>query len=160
MDMGKQKLKCPFVNECRAFARLHDLGYDGLWAVKCYGWTELTDSQLQKCYELANLTGKHCTRLAIVKDFIAEENHPEHIPEICRRFEIAKSAQILPRDIDKRNYKGRLIVDLGSSMTSPLYKQVQFDWFYERCEGIVANWWKSSIHYRFQRNEVNVHPST
>lgn len=139
MDMDKQRLKCPFVNECRAFARLQDVGCDGLWAVRCHGWMQLTDSQLKQCYGLKY--SEHCTRLAIVKDYIAEETHPEDIPEICQRFEIAKNAQILPRDIERKNYKGRFIVDLGSSLTSPLYAQAQFDRFYESCNRIVANWW-------------------
>ncbi|KAE8353203.1 hypothetical protein BDV28DRAFT_133534 [Aspergillus coremiiformis] len=54
---------------------------------------------------------------------------------IIQNFQIAKRARIIPGDIEKRNYRGTYLVDLGSTVTFPFYRtfarERSFTDFYE-----------------------------
>ncbi|KAE8152173.1 kinetochore Sim4 complex subunit FTA2-domain-containing protein [Aspergillus avenaceus] len=117
----------PFGCESRAFARLCDLHQNGQWAVRCHGWMYLTDSQLQQLWEVSRPDPRwHGARWAIVKDFIAEEppsREDENFQNVMAKFHIPKCGRILPRDVKKENYRGDLIVDLGSTVTFPFYRR-------------------------------------
>lgn len=120
---------CPFACESRAFARLCDLQENGHWAVQCHGWVYLTESQLQ---QLQRVSGRerhdpnwNNARWAIVKDFIAEDplsRQDEGFQQIVSNFAIPRRGRLMPQDVKKANYRGSLIVDLGSTFTFPFYR--------------------------------------
>ncbi|GAB1200206.1 hypothetical protein APSETT444_009574 [Aspergillus pseudonomiae] len=132
----------PIGLESRAFARLCDLHENGHWAVQCHGWMCLTDSQLQQLREASGRVRNnwrwHKARWGIVKDFIADEPpscQDERFRLIISNFSVPKRGQILPRDVKKENYRGELIVDLGSTVTFPFCRyfarQTDLDKFFE-----------------------------
>jgi hypothetical protein len=62
-------------------------------------------------------------RLAIGKEYIPNETRAEHMPGIIEKMQIAKEADILPADVEWRNYREELIVDLGNMLSEPLYSR-------------------------------------
>ncbi|RAK81692.1 uncharacterized protein BO72DRAFT_176652 [Aspergillus fijiensis CBS 313.89] len=143
------KLLGPFSRECRAFARLCDLGLNGTWAVRCHGWIYLTDDQLAclstACKRLRLVPGSNVSRWAIVKDFVPSPPRKTDLPEIRAKFEIAKQALILPGDVEARNYRASFFVDLGSTSTYPLPKpwwsKFEFERFFRLCPPKVGERW-------------------
>ena len=120
----------PFGCESRTFARLCDLHKNGQWAVRCHGWMCLTDSQVQQLWKVSGPVRADPrwdrARWVIVKDFIAGEppsREDENFQHVISNFRIPKCGGILPRDVKRGNYRGNLIVDLGSTVTFPFYRR-------------------------------------
>ncbi|KAE8155490.1 kinetochore Sim4 complex subunit FTA2-domain-containing protein [Aspergillus tamarii] len=143
----------PFGCESRTFARLCDLHQNGQWAVRCHGWMYLTDSQLQQLRKVSGpVRGDsrwYRARWAIVKDFIADEppsREDENFQRVISNFCIPKCGDILPRDIKKGNYRGELIVDLGSTVTFPFYRRYasgkEFDEFFDSLDADRLPGWE------------------
>ncbi|KAB8261244.1 kinetochore Sim4 complex subunit FTA2-domain-containing protein [Aspergillus pseudonomiae] len=118
----------PIGLESRAFARLCDL--HGKWP--------LGSALREASGRVRNNWRWHKVRWGIVKDFIADEPpscQDERFRLIISNFSVPKRGQILPRDVKKENYRGELIVDLGSTVTFPFYRyfarQTDLDKFFE-----------------------------
>ncbi|KKZ62761.1 hypothetical protein EMCG_02871 [[Emmonsia] crescens] len=115
-----QMLHSPFAYECRAFARLIDVGQNGTWAVKCHGWMRLSEDQFDALKPVVTRQQiATCDRWAIVKDYIHNPFHVDDIPEICKKLPIPKYALIAPMDFHPHNFRESFFVDLGSTRTYP-----------------------------------------
>ncbi|PWY72466.1 hypothetical protein BO94DRAFT_436105, partial [Aspergillus sclerotioniger CBS 115572] len=145
-----EKLIGPFSRECRAFARLCDMGLNGTWAVRCHGWIYLSDSQmasLRKVYPQLESYDPYYTgsRWAIVKDFLSAPPTKADLVKIREGFDIAKQARILPHDLEMDNYKGSVLMDLGCSTTYPFVRgyasTFEFDHFFDNCIPYIGEDW-------------------
>ena len=81
----------------------------------------------------------------IVKEYIPEATNASHVQEIHTRFNIAKRARILPKDVRVENYRGPQIVDLSTTLTAPCpgWSEFEFKFFYEETVYGVFNWFGS-----------------
>ncbi|KAK2793820.1 hypothetical protein FQN50_009975 [Emmonsiellopsis sp. PD_5] len=111
-----QPYMSPFSRECRAFARLHNMGQNGTWAVKCHGWLKLSEGELNR---FQRRWGRSLSPWAIIKDYIPNPVALADVPEIQRKITIARKARLYPRDCGPENFRGSFLVDLGSVRTYP-----------------------------------------
>ncbi|KAI9741259.1 MAG: hypothetical protein M1834_002975 [Cirrosporium novae-zelandiae] len=152
VDTGKIYGLTPFVNECRAFARLDDLHENGDWAVECYGWMKLTDEQFTIVKKLVyvdndpDLDSKdtvNLTRWAIVKRYMPELTRITDLPHIIETLEIAKCARMHDEDPSPDNYRGSRLVDLGCVKTWPHPLWTSYDdHAYDTHPGAFVESWK------------------
>lgn len=137
-------LHSPFAYECRAFARLIDIGENGTWAVKCHGWMRLSDEQFTALKPAATRHQmENCERWAIVKDYVPNPLRNEDISEVRRKLIIPQRARILPTDFHHRNFRESFVVDLGSTKTypcSPFWSDGAFRNFYKRGNENFKSW--------------------
>lgn len=131
----------PFANECRAFARLHQSGLNGVIAVKCHGWMKLTDDQLQRVRRLAKDVS--LSPWSIVKDLINENTGLEDIPFILQSIDRLHKERILIADTRPDNFKGKYWIDLGSAQTypHPFWNKFEEDAFYRSAKYAVTHNW-------------------
>ena len=129
-----------FANECRAFARLWRQGQNGTLAVGCHGWMKITPEQLHNIRRAINIY--ELTPWAIVKDLVNNDLTPEHIPAIINNLDIAYDALMVLNDTRPENYKGSILVDLGTTKIwpHPLWSQPEFARNREEKTRVVKNW--------------------
>lgn len=115
---------------------------NGIWAVKCYGWMELSDKQFEAVTRDTGSLRVDLSRWAIVKEYEPALTDASHLPKIYANFEIAKRAKTLPQDIRPGNYRGTKIVDLSSVLTYPCpeWSDFWFEFFYEETIDGVLTW--------------------
>ena len=121
----------PLANESRAFARLDSQNENGTWAVECYGWMKLSETQFNTIRNVVNTRG--LSRWVIVKEYLPMPTNHSHIHTVFTNFKIPKAARIWPgEDLRIENYRGSKIVDLSSTTTcpSPCWSEYLFKLFY------------------------------
>ncbi|TGJ79360.1 hypothetical protein E0Z10_g9401 [Xylaria hypoxylon] len=126
----------PFINECRAYGRLHEVNKTD-FAAKCYGYL-LLEPKDNESVEKSDLQGvawaksenwKHDGPIdkvpirTIVKEYIESERAfaPEMIPRMLQSLKALHKYGIIHRDIRAANYKEGLLVDFSSALTVPHY---------------------------------------
>lgn len=125
----------PFNAECRAYGRLCETGKERL-AVRCHGYTLLTDSQEQ---ELADRFGIQSwwdddydidpsdpdydqgPRRAMIKDFIDFDQpfSPKDAPRMIRDLNQLHRCGIVVHDVKEDAYLGGKLADLSKAITVP-----------------------------------------
>lgn len=130
----------PFANECRAFARLHQSSLNGIVAVKCHGWMRLSDEQLQRAQYLSK--DDNLCRWSIVKDLIVADTVVEDRPSILHNIDRLYEERILVQDPRPDNFKGKYLVDLGSTRTYPhvFWNKYEEDAFYKGAKRVISRW--------------------
>jgi len=130
----------PFANECRAFARLAQSGFNGNIAVKSYGWMKLSSEQLQKARLLSK--NNSLSPWSIVKDFIVADTTGEDLPCILRSIDTFRDVKILLQDPRLENFKGKLLVDLGTTRTypHPFWNEFEANAFYNSTKRAISAW--------------------
>jgi hypothetical protein len=110
------------------------------WAVKCYGWMRLSDSQFENINGVVDIS--FCSRWVIVKDYISTPTDSSHIHDIFDNFRIPQKAKMIPRDVRAENYKESKFFDLGQTITypHPEWTDFAYDWFYENTVHCVEYW--------------------
>ncbi|KAL8762104.1 MAG: hypothetical protein Q9184_001849 [Pyrenodesmia sp. 2 TL-2023] len=129
----------PFYNECRAYGRLDESHMNGKIAVRAYGYTTIPATEVHRLgkdfqvnsweedaeeHEYNELPLERGLFRAIVKDLIRDDVRWTHkiVKRMKRDLLRMREQGIYPMDIQSRNYKGGLLLDFGSAMTSPHYR--------------------------------------
>ena len=134
----------PLACESRAFARLDSHGKNGVWAVKCYGWMKMTDTQFKVIKRLVRAYDRRfyhtmgyyekteLSRWVIVKDYIPTETDQSHATEKSETLAIPKALRIYPGDARPENYRGSKLVDLSCASTFPCpgWSELNFKHFF------------------------------
>ena len=134
----------PLAYESRAFARPESRNENGTWAIECYGWMKLSDTQFNT---IRNVADTLClSRWIIVKEYLSMPTDYSHICTMFMNFDIPEAARIWPGDdIRVENYRGSKSVDISSTITfpSPGWSEFEFGFFHKETIFGVFNWFKN-----------------
>ncbi|KAL8906226.1 MAG: hypothetical protein Q9207_002148 [Kuettlingeria erythrocarpa] len=140
----------PFYNECRAYGRLDESHLNGKVAVRAYGYTTIAAKEVHRLgkeyqvddwqedaeeHEYNELPPERHLFRAIIKDIMQDDVRWTHKTVKRMRQDLLRMRErgIYPMDIVSRNYKGGLLVDFSSAMTTPhFYLKMCPDRQYER----------------------------
>lgn len=124
----------PFYRECRAYGRLIEKDLNGKVAVRCYGYMTFhagMEAILEQEFQVRDwdrpdddYEKKQQQPLrAIVKELVLKDVPltAKIADKILTDTKRMRRCGVYPGDIFPRNYKGGLIVDLGSAMTEPYF---------------------------------------
>lgn len=124
----------PFYSECRAFGRINDKNLNGKIAVRCYGHLTIPaakEEELQQAYKIdtwdrpdedcAKSVDKRLPFRAIVKELLSRDTPltDKLMRKILRDLKRLRRLGVYPMDVQERNYKDGLLVDLGVAITTP-----------------------------------------
>lgn len=125
----------PFYNECRAFGRIIEAGLNGKIAVRCYGYITIPaarEEELEQRFHVSawDRPGKEDAKpvaqrrplRAIVKGLLSDDDAPltaKAVTKILRDLKRMRRLGVYPMDVQARNYKGGLLVDMGVAITAP-----------------------------------------
>jgi Kinetochore Sim4 complex subunit FTA2 len=151
----------PFFNECRAYGRLEEKKLNGTIAVRCYGYITVPaekEELLQRKFQVWDWDrpGHEYNKparerqpfRAIVKELILAD-----IPltgkvadKILRDLRRMRRCGVYPGDVQPRNYKAGLLVDLSVAMTEPYYLfKIRAAWQVEMIKNDELNMWEAMV---------------
>ena len=124
----------PFYNECRAFGRIIEKNLNGKIAVRCYGHLTVParkEEELKQAYKIDawDRSDEDCEKSvnqrrpfrAIIKELISRDTPltEKLMQKILRDLRRLQRLGVYPMDVQERNYKDGLLVDLGAAITTP-----------------------------------------
>lgn len=105
-----------FGTECRAFARLQDIGEDGIFAVKCYGWMKLSEAQARV---IPKLDLDKYSLWVMIKEVVSTKAKAGHLPTMIGNLSVFERARFIVMDLNFSNYGDGRCLDLGSTKLAP-----------------------------------------
>ena len=124
----------PFYNECRAFGRIIEANLNGKIAVHCFGYITIPAEKEEELRQRFNVgawgwpvedSAKEGNQRepfrAIVKELIRHDTPftEKLFKKILRDLKRMRRLGVYPMDVEARNYKGGLLLDMGVAMTNP-----------------------------------------
>lgn len=124
----------PFYNECRAFGRVMEANLNGKIAVHCYGYIIVPadkEEELERDFgvndwnrpevEYAKPSSQRQSFRAIVKELIHHDPPftAKLLKKTLRDLKKIRRLGVYPMDVQARNYKDGLLLDMSVAMTKP-----------------------------------------
>ena len=126
----------PFFNECRSYGKLIEKKLNGKVAVYCHGYIALPaerEDELKRRFNVeewdrpddhyALPTNRRPPLRAIVKKLIRDDVplSKKSAAKMLRDLKNMRRVGVYPMDVQERNYKGGLLVDMSIAMVKPHY---------------------------------------